>query len=186
MSNRLLPRFSHVTFLHGKGELPDGPVAHLEAILALAYPEVTFARPLIPDLPTDEAGEWVMRYGPNLKPKSLLVGMGRGGLLACALRGIFPVLDLYVFAVNAPTKENSLAAQSTGVGFENRVCALYSSAYPPIKGRCEWAAVSPLAFDVPWLTQGVDSYYPISYLIASYLRGQDMRKEVSMLFPATV
>lgn len=172
------PRFTNVVFLHGKGEMPTGAVAQLEDILKRLYPDVQFARPFIPDIPTDEAFALVKRFLPAIRPGSLLIGLGRGGLLAARLQREFPALNFHVFDINAPTMDGSLSA---GL-FRNR-CVVYSSLYEPIANRCGWGSLAPLAFDLDWLRTGKNHFYPISYLISGYMQGNDMIKAVSVLFP---
>jgi hypothetical protein len=196
-----MSRFTEIVWLHGRDE-HSGDVARLSGILG-SDPWVNHHRPLIPDIPADLALDWVRQaYGSRIKKGSLLVGMERGGLIGCALQSALPALDLSVFAVNSPTEEGSLLAGTfpftysavpvAGVSIPVRQChyarvALYSSAYGPIGGRCDWAKHSPLAFDVPWLREGAgNAYYPVSYLVSAFMRGADMRKEVSLMFPATV
>lgn len=191
--------FTHVTFLHGKGELPDGSVARLEAILAPTHKEVTFATPLIPDLPAEQAfTQFMEQYAARIKPESLLVGLGRGGTIACAIQSARPALRLSVFAVNSPTQEDQLRVVpfqfplvTEGAIIQLRQLyparvALYSSAYEPIRGRCNWVPRLAWRFNVPWLSQEMDTSYRVSYLIAAYMRGLDMPKEVAMLSPAVV
>jgi hypothetical protein len=175
-------RFPQITLLHGRGELPDGSVERLEAILRPKYDRVDFARPYIPDIPSGQAfGMMKEAYGGRLQPNSLIIGFERGGLLACALQSAFPVLHLSAVAINAPAFDISLRAEPCQNGY-SRV-ALYSSVYAPIADRCDWMKLTPMAFNVPWLSDGVKEYYPIAYLVDAFIRGQDMDKEVSLMFP---
>jgi hypothetical protein len=174
-------RFSQITILHGRSELSSGSAERLEATLRAAYPAVAFARPFVPsDLSAKDAFDFVLRnYGSRMQIDSLLVGLERGGLIACAVQVALPALRLSVCAVNSPTEEDGLAA---GTGAPNSRLALYSSAYPPIKGRCDWKTLTPLAYDVPWLASGCDnSFYPLAYLISSFNHGADMDKYVAMM-----
>ena len=176
-------RFSHITLLHGRDELPDGSVARLEALLRTSHPMVDYHRPLIPaHLNTKEALEWVERfYVYRMEQESMLVGLNRGGLIACALQEKFPALHLSAAAINSPTNEDGVVLHGA-----DRRLALYSSAYKLIAGRTDWAAVAPLAYDLPWLAEGVQNFYPLAYLISSWARGAAMNKEVSLMFPAEV
>jgi hypothetical protein len=112
---------------------------------------------------------------------SLIVGFGRGGLLACALQQRVPVLRLSAFAINAPVSEGKVMAEMNE-SFYSRV-SVYNSGYKPIKGNCNWAAHSSMAYDVPWLAHG-DAYYPTAYLISAYGRHADMEQEIKLIFPA--
>ena len=176
-----MTRFKQITLLHGRGDSPEGPVKSLEVLLRSAHPMIQYARPLIPDdSDTQKALEWFERFYLYRVPEdSLLVGVGRGGLIACAVQNAVPALRLSVVAINAPTEEDRLVAEP---GAPRDRLALYSSAYPPIKGRCDWGRLTPLAYDVPWLARGCNIFYPLAYLISAYSRSADMDKEVSMLF----
>src|SRR5271154_6896874 len=106
-----LPRFSQITILHGKDDNPNGQVQRLEAILKASFPMIGFSRPLIPNLPPKEAYNWVAaQYVKRFNPNSLLIGLERGGLIACAIQTAFPALRLSVVAVNSPTAEGGLFA----------------------------------------------------------------------------
>ena len=175
-------RFTHVVFLHGKEELPDGMVAQLEGILKSAYPDVKFFRPYIPNVPSDEAYKCLAQFMPALQPNSLLVGVGRGGLLAARLQKSFPALHFHVIAINAPTSDGSL---STGSFYPDRV-AFFSSRYAPIANRCGWRSVSPLAFDLDWMKSGKNHFHALCYLISGYMQGNDMADTVAHLFPTPI
>lgn len=178
------PRFSHITFLHDANDLPNGRVAQLADILKRQYPSITISRPYIPTVPTGEALSWVKQYVARVPAKSLIIGMGRGGLLACALQSNFPALNFSVVAVNAPTEEDGVYASES----LDRV-VLYSSLYEPIKGRCDWQDLAMWSFEVSWLTSGQDAFYPTMYMISAYLQGDasstalDLLKAANMLVP---
>jgi hypothetical protein len=145
---------------------------------------VDYARPLIPaNLDTKAALNFVERFFVyRMALDSLLVGVGRGGLIAAAVQLKLPALRLSVAAINSPTDEDGVSA-----GLWGHRLALYSSAYKPIAGHCDWHVASPLAYDLPWLAKGCqNNFYPLTYLISSWARGAIMDKEVSLLFPAEV
>lgn len=177
-------RFNQITLLSSPEELPGEGTERLETILRAAYPEVSVARPHMPyACSAREAVEFVRRnYTSRMQQHSLLVGLGQGGLIACAIQSDLPALRLSVVAVNAPTEAEGVIA---GVCSNptSRV-ALYSCAYKPIKDRCDWKTITPMAYDVPWLAQGITTLYPVAYLIAAYSRGLEMDKQVSLMFPA--
>jgi hypothetical protein len=180
-----LPRFSQITILHGKTDTPNGQVQRLESILKAAYPMLEFSRPLIPNLPTKEALDWItQQYVKRIKPSSLLIGLERCGLIACAIQTKFPALRLSAVAINSPTADGGVSASLCQNSYSRM--ALYSSAYAPIKGTCQWLTYSPLAFDVSWLAKGCDAYYPLAYLISAFMGNKDMEKEVSLMFPPSV
>lgn len=177
------PRFPQIVLLHDRGDLPNGAVERLEAVLRAEYPMLDYARPFIPDVPSGQAFEGMKEYYvKRLQPNALLVGFGRGGLLACALQSEFPALHLSVFAINAPTFDISLRVQPCQNPY-SRV-SIYSSSYVPIVGRSDWTPITPLAFNVIWLSKGHTVFYPLAYLISSFAKNRDMAKEVSMMFPA--
>jgi hypothetical protein len=120
-------------------------------------------------------------YVRMVQRDSLIVGFGRGGLLACALQQRVPVLRLSAFAVNAPVSEGKVAAVMNE-NFYSRV-SVYSSAYKPIKGNCNWGSHASMAYDVPWLKDG-NAYYPTAYLISAFGRHADMEQEIKLIFPA--
>jgi len=62
--------------------------------------------------------------------------------------------------------------------------ALYSSAYAPIHGRCDWKAITSAAFDLPWLASGFKNFFALAYLVSAFSRNADMDKEIAMLFPS--
>jgi hypothetical protein len=183
----ITPRFNQITLLHGRNELPNGKfpgvTEHLEAILHAAYPAVLFACPFVPsDLGAKDAFFFVRKnYVSRMQADSLLVGLERGGLIACAVQDAFPALRLSVFAANSPTEDDKLVVEPCD---SHTRLALYSSAYPPIKGRCDWKALTSTAYDVPWLASGCKNLYPLAYLISAYSHGVDMDKQVAMMFPS--
>jgi hypothetical protein len=174
------PRFSQITFLHGRNELPSGSTNRLEAILRETYPAVIFACPFIPsDLDTNQALDFVEKnYVSRMRVGSLLVGLERGGLIACAVQEHFPALRLSVFAANAPMEDGFAAGACEP---QSRV-AVFSSKFPPIKDLCNWKVLTPLAYDVSWMTSG-RNMYPLAYLISVYSQGADLDKHVAMMFP---
>lgn len=172
-------RFTHVVFFHGAEELPNGMVAQLEDILKSAYSDVKFFRPYIPNVPSDEAYKCLAQFMPALKPNSLLVGIGRGGLLAARLQKSFPALHFHVIAINSPTVDATLSA---GLFYPDRA-AFFSSLYAPIAARCNWANISPLSFDLNWLKSGKNHFHALCYLISAYMQGLDMIDTVAHLFP---
>lgn len=176
-----MSRFSDVVWF-GRSDA----VARLSAVLDRKDPFVTHRTPYVPDVAAADALAFVTaNYASKLKKGSLLIGLERGGLVACCLQRSFPALSLSVVAVNAPTREGDLITMPA-VGNPGNRLALFSSAYKPIRGRCDWDFTAQ-AFDVGWLRDGADSAsYPVSYLVSAYMRGLDMKKEVSLLFPATV
>lgn len=175
--------FRQVTLISGTN-VGDATLQVLEAALKSAHPMVQYARPLIPsDLPTEKAIDWFLSYYLYRIPQnSLLVGIDRGGLIACAIQDAVPGLGLSVVAINAPTEDDHVVVKPSP---KTRL-ALYSSAYLPIKERCDWKAITPTAYDLPWLTPGCQNFYPLAYLISAFSRSADMNKEVAMMFPPTL
>ena len=175
-------RFAQIVILHDRNETSADSPTRLQAILHGTYPEIDISKPYVPDTPTAQAFVHVQRhYMSRIRTNSLLVGFGRGGLIACAVQEAFPALRLSVVAINAPTQDGGLEVRPCQ-NSSSRV-ALYSSAYTPIKGRADWYSYTPMAFDVPWLANGHNTYYPLAYLISAFAKSHDMDKEVSMMFP---
>jgi hypothetical protein len=175
--------FSHVTFLHGLDDLPNGSVERLQTILAKECRNVSFSRPLIPPgLPAEDAFTSMLEYSTWIKPYSLLVGLGRGGLIANAIQCSRPALSLSTFVINAPTQEDGLLSMP----WTDRV-ALYSSLYPPIRGRCLWDRFAGQDFDVPWLAHGVEmAYYSVAAIIVAHMEQRDLAKEIALTMPVGV
>jgi hypothetical protein len=182
-----MSRFADIVWLHGRDERPgEGPTSRIAKLTVGTYPMISYHRPYIPTVTTEDAVTFVKdNYASRIKRGSLLVGLHRGGLIACALQHAFPALVLSVFAVNSPS-EDSGVPNFPAVGNPGNRVALYSSAFVPIKSRCDWQATAQ-DFDVTWLRDGIgNAYYPVTYLLSAFMRGLDMRKEVSRMFPATV
>jgi hypothetical protein len=175
--------FSQITVLHDKNDSPAGSPATLLSIMQGAYPEISYSTPYLPPgIRTEDALDFLTdNYARMVHRDALLVGFGRGGLLACALQQRVPVLRLSAFAINAPVRDGTVRAEMNQ-NFYSRV-SVYSSIYPPIKGNCEWDMHSSMAYDVPWLTKE-PAYYPIAYLISAYGRHADMEQEIKLIFPA--
>jgi hypothetical protein len=176
-----MSRFADVVWL-GR----TSAVARLSAILDRKDPFTTHRTPYVPDMAAPDALAFVSaNYASKIKKGTLLVGLERGGLVACCLQRSFPALALSVVAVNSPTREGDLVTMPA-VGNPGNRLALFSSAYKPISGRCDWDFTAQ-AYDVGWLRDGVDNaFYPVSYLVSAFMRGSDMKKEVALMFPATV
>lgn len=179
----MTPTFQQITILHDSDERPTGSPARLQTALASAYPKIRYATPLLPhSLNAKEAFDWAAKhYISRIGRGSLIVGFGRGGLVACALQSAFPALNLSVVAINAPTEEDGLQAKFFDQYYSRMV--LYSAEYPRVKSRCDWGSLSPMAYNVNWLTSGNSAYYPLAYLVGAFMRGKNMDKEVSMMFP---
>jgi hypothetical protein len=175
--------FSQITILHDKNDSPAGAPASLLSVMRGAFPEIRYSTPYLPPgLPAQDALDFLTdNYMRMVHRDSLIVGFGRGGLLACALQQRVPVLRLSAFALNAPVSDGKVAAEMNE-NFYSRV-SVYSSAFKPIKNNCNWASHSSMAYDVPWLANG-DAYYPTAYLISAYGRHADMEQEIKLIFPA--
>lgn len=175
--------FTQITILHDKNDSPAGSPASLLSVVRGAFPEIKYSTPYLPPgMSTQDALDFLTdNYMRMVNRDSLLVGFGRGGLLACAIQQKVPVLRLSAFAVNAPVREGNIAAEMNQ-NFYSRI-AVYNSTYPPIKGNCDWTAHASMAYDVPWLAKE-PAYYPLAYLISAYGRTADMEHEIKMIFPA--
>lgn len=175
--------FTQITVLHDKQDSPAGSPASLLRVMQGAFPEIKYSTPYLPPgMPAQDALDFLTdNYMRMVGRDSLLVGFGRGGLLACALQQRVPALRLSAFAVNAPVREGNVVAEMNQ-SFYSRV-SVYNSGYKPIKGNCNWSECSSMAYDVPWLANGA-AYYPLAYLISAYGRHADMEQEIKLIFPA--
>lgn len=174
--------FRQITILPDKGETPAGSPTSLLNVIKGAFPEISYHTPYLPPgLDTADALRFLTdHYTRHIERDSLVVGFGRGGLLAVALQQAVPTLRLHAFAVNAPTQDGGVWAKMNE-SYYSRI-AVYSSAYPPIRDVCHWEECSGMAYNVPWLSKG-DVYYPLAYLIAAYGRGADINEEIKLIFP---
>jgi alpha-beta hydrolase superfamily lysophospholipase len=124
-----------------------------------------------------ESYRWLSSYLlPETPCNSVLFGIGLGGLLAAKLQEDYPAKRLSVVAVNAPLYEGSISLSSL---VSNRV-AIYSSAYTPIAGRCDWGRYAGQAYDVPWLQHGIkNTKYGLAYLLTAYMQIENLAYEVA-------
>src|SRR5271157_5259081 len=141
--------FTQITILHDKNDSPAGAPASLLSVMRGAFPEITYSTPYLPPgmHAQDALDVLADSYVRMVHRDSLIVGFGRGGLLAGALQQRVPVLRLSAFAINAPVFEGGVEAKMNE-SFYSRV-SVYSSAYKPIKGNCNWGRHSSMAYDVP-------------------------------------
>lgn len=174
--------FSQITILHDRQDSPAGTSINLLHAMQSAFPDIKYSMPYLPPgMATRDALNFLTdNYVRMVNPDSLIVGFGQGGLLACAVQQRVPVLRLSAFAINAPVCDGDVAAEMNRDWYSR--IAVYSSSYPLIKGKCDWAAHASMAYDVPWLAKE-PAYYPLAYLISAYGRGSNMEQEVKMLFP---
>lgn len=113
---------------------------------------------------------------PVVPSNSVIFGIGLGGLLAAKLQEDYPAKRLSVVAVNAPTSEGSV---SLGSLVSNRV-AIYSSAYAPVAGRCDWGCFAGQVYDVPWLPHGIkNTKYGLAHLLTAYMQIENLAFEVA-------
>lgn len=124
-----------------------------------------------------ESYRWLNSYLlPEVPPNSVIFGIGLGGLLAAKLQEDFPAKRLSVVAVNAPCSEGSIGLNNT---VPNRI-AIYSSAYTPIAGRCDWSRYAGQAYDVPWLPHGIkNTKYGLAHLLTAYMQIENLAFEVA-------
>ena len=190
------PRFDHVVVLHDGGdEWPGGPAAELTRHLRHVHPGLTVASPEVGyggrvwATPGSDgaawARGWARRNSAFVERRYLVVGLGLGGLVACAAQDALPSWGLAVFAVNSPTREGGVSAWDIPARAER--FSLFSGAYAPIAGRCGWEAgrnASGTA-DVAWLADGVGrSHHALAYMVNAFLCGADMDRETRLLLPA--
>jgi hypothetical protein len=177
----------------------DDPVvaASIEQILASRFTTTRVVRALMPfgdSIPVSTVLTWARTaFRPFIEKGSLIVGLGLGGLIACALQEKEPDLDLSVIAVNAPLWDGTDGedavelAWNTGPSGGSMRIAIYSSLYGPYRYRAMniWQSYADEAFDLPWLQHGIDlAKHAVCYLIATYLRDGSIRDEVTTVFPS--
>lgn len=175
-------RFRDVCFVHERGGAPDGTVKRLQDLIERSYRRVTYNRPLLPHtnpgVRAEASLEWMDNFTPFLPPGVLLVGIGLGGLLAAKLQEMHPELNLSVFAIAAPTSADFVQLEKKT---DQRV-ALYSTAAGT--DGANWPEFTDQAFDVPWLVHDIGpAKYSVAYLLACYMRGWNIDKQVRTLFP---
>jgi hypothetical protein len=174
-------RFSHVYLLPGRNE----SIKPLYDVLSYAFTDnVTFFQPC---MPTSKAAEFTLDWVrtqlySQIKPNSLFVGVGLGGLLAAVVQRYWPHFNLSAVAINASTSEDSLMLGDTYLTPE--LVAFYSPAAQDVNGlRCAWGCYTDKAFALPWLQHGIDGVrYAIGYLVSAHMRGLDIAKEIEV-FP---
>lgn len=175
-------RFRGHYFLHDRGTPED--VERLAAIMATrVHTDDDFFKRLQPPHDSKEDASALESYRglsssllPVVPSNSVIFGIGLGGLLAAKLQEDFPAKRLSVVAINAPCSEGSI---SLGSLVSNRV-AIYSSAYPPIAGRCDWGRCAGQAYDVPWLQHGIkNTKYGLAYLLTAYMQIENLAYEVA-------
>src|SRR5208337_1384118 len=108
-------RFQTVVFLHDREDNPEGHVGEFARILSESHPNVRFLRPPVPAYTTARGSFQLMAAAlmPMFQPNSLVVGIGLGGLYAIAMQEQFPSINLSVFAVNPPPKQDELEYEWT-------------------------------------------------------------------------
>lgn len=177
-------RFTEVLLLHDQGDGPGGRLDSLVTLIKESHPTVRFTSPVI-SINGDTAANFntlAIKILPMLHPNTMVLGDGIGGLFAVALQERFPALNLGVFAINAPVRQDTLSQEWNNLYSLDRVI-LYSSEFPALRGTPHnWAQYSRNAYDVPWLTGGYQkAMYATAYLISSFMKGLDMGKELSCL-----
>ena len=187
----MTPRFNQIVVLPDRNE--NNSPTRLVSVLKQIYPQLNYSTPFIPPMSADDMLHFIGGNSYFIKDDALIVGFGVGGTVAMALQKALPALRLSTFIVNAPTEAGKIKiepdkkapaeqALSDAPVFRIDRCAVYSSAYTPIRGKCYWKSIMTMAYDVPWLKDGMDAYYPLAYLISRYSTGSDMDQEVNMIF----
>jgi hypothetical protein len=175
-------RFKGHYLLHDRGSSED--VERLATIMAnkVGANDNLFKLPQPPyefkeDASALESYRWLRQYLlPEVLGNSIMIGFGIGGLLAARLQEDFPAKNISVVAVNAPTSEGQIVLNNPVF---NRI-AIYSSAYSPIIGPCNWSQFTPQAYDVPWLMHGVkNTKYGLAYLLTSYMQSENISADVA-------
>jgi len=182
MANVDFTRFKGHYLLHDRGNMED--VERLAVIMAERVGNLSefFKRPQPPyefkeDASALESYHWLCSsFLPVVMCNSVIFGIGLGGLLAAKLQEDYPAKGLSVVAINAPCFEGTISLDSLA---PSRV-AIYSSAYNPIIGRCDWGRFTTQAYDVPWLQHGlVNTKHGLAYLLTSYMQIENLAAEVA-------
>jgi hypothetical protein len=179
-------RYSTVYLFHGRGSSSVGVMHTLSLILQRKVGGVTLIRPN--DMPHArletsplEAYAELAPYVSLIQPKSLIVGVELGGLLAAKLQQDQPDLELGVVAVSSPTHAEGLGLrhiQSPGL------TALYSGLDPVMKDM-DWTPYAGNLIDVPWLRDhNVNRHkYSLADILKAVIEGHDSQRAAESIFP---
>jgi len=177
--------------------LRDDPSARemgaVEELIKTAFPDVRFMDLWLPPFGASKKQMelWVSKLSPFLMPNTLLVGIGHAGTAVCWLQERFSdlsfgLLNLSVFAINAPTEDSDFTVERRHA---NRV-ALFSKDYPPIKDHTEnWPWMAETSLDVCWLQHGILSEngnlckYAVALLISAYIQNPDIQPVYEAVAP---
>lgn len=175
--------FTGLYLLHDRGETPNEGLDKLENIIRQQCPIDIFTPRMLhanSGISAEQSYLWLAgKYLPQIRPKSLLVGVGLSGLLVARLQERLPELGLSVIAVNAPTEDEEIAVESKPAG---RIAA-YSSQYRPILGRCDWTPLAEAA-DVLWLQHGAYLHkYALRNAIVTHLKGGNTVEYLNGVLP---
>jgi hypothetical protein len=166
-----------IYLFHDQGEGPD-TLERFEDLLKNALPETKYIRPYLPHIhPGVSAEDSFARISSkfNFPEKSVIIGVGLGGLIAAKYQENRP--DMRVIALASPTNAHGLSLK---IKMDNRM-AIYSSRDEKIKPYTNWPEFSHQAYEyTPLLFHDVESSrYMLSYLIKMYLVGGDVEKEIN-------
>jgi pimeloyl-ACP methyl ester carboxylesterase len=179
-----ISRFTGHYILHDRGN-PDA-ADKLADIMSkkLGTDYYFFKRPQPPyefneDADAAVSYRWLQTYLlPDTLINSVIFGIGLGGLLAAKLQEDYPARNLSVIAINAPTTEGLISLDGSA---QSRV-ALYSNLYPPLADRCDWPKYATQVYDAVWLSHGITNQkYGLAYLLAAYMRQEDIATQVAAL-----
>jgi hypothetical protein len=178
-------RYSTVYLFHGRGASPLGMVYTLSLILRRKVKEATFIRPSMTHAKLEtsplDAYAGLAPYVSLIRPRSLIVGVELGGLLAAKLQQDNPDLELGVVAISSPTHAEGLGLKPIQ---SPEVTALYSSMDPVMKD-VDWAPYAGTLVDVPWLRDHDANRhkFSLSDILKAVIEGQDVNQAAEDIFP---
>jgi hypothetical protein len=194
-------KFQFIHIFHDRGDKESAN--ELERLLQQRYPEVPVFKPaLCYNMATSLADvlRWTRNhYDPVIRPQSLLVGIGTGGLIACAYQEAEFDKDVSVVAINSPLHDSIEGpcpccgaptlelSENTGPQSATRI-ALYSDLYKPFKhfAPLPWSAWADEAYNVSWLQHGVqEAKYACAYLISCYMQRGTIKDDILVASPNT-
>jgi hypothetical protein len=159
-------RFQNVVMLDDG----SGVTEKLLAVLTEAHPSVHFSQLYAAFGSRLDFPIFAAKFSPIFQLNSLAVGVGLTGLFALTMQERSPQLNLSAFAIDPPPEVGLTRIPERVVLCSNQ----------PLKTG--WMDYTDLAFDVPWLSGGVQgAIYAVSYMISAHMRGLDLRKEIASL-----
>lgn len=109
---------------------------------------------------------------------SMIIGLGIGGTLACALQDYTP--NLTVFAINSPTAIQGYEVHPSG--HPGRRVTLYNQENPVLMGHQDWEGRCDEHHHLPFLDHEAEDQFPLlATLIGLNLRGHNIQEALRLL-----